>query len=135
VPVELFEKILETADHLGGADDLGLLAVVADAMVERGPQRLFPQLGAAPTAAVVVDAAPFLWSRISRQGRAVVQARHDATARIAILEQTGPSLELSGLFAALVRALLRYAAGPRADVSMLACSALGDAADVLSLRW
>jgi serine/threonine-protein kinase len=135
VSVELFERILEAADHLGGQDDLGLLAVVADAMVERGPQRLFPELGAAPSAGTIVDAAPFLWSRIARQGRAVVQARHDESARIVIVEQAGPSLELSGLFAALVRALLRRAAGERVDVSVLACSALGDAADVLALRW
>ncbi|GAB4216442.1 MAG: hypothetical protein OHK0013_42970 [Sandaracinaceae bacterium] len=135
VPVDLFERILEVADHLGGADDLGLLAVVADAMIERGPARIFPELGATPSAATVVDATPFLWGRISRQGRAVVQARQDDAARIAIVDQRAASLELSGLFAALVRALLRRAAGPRADVSVLACAALGDASDVLSLRW
>jgi serine/threonine-protein kinase len=135
VPVDLFERILEAADHLGGHDDLGLLAVVADAIVEKGPQRLLPALGATPSPDAIVDGFPFLWSWARRRGRASVHARQDGSARLVITEQEGPSLEVSGLVAAIVRALLRRTSGPRADVSVLACAALGDATDVFSVRW
>ncbi|MBN8615892.1 MAG: hypothetical protein J0L92_35195 [Deltaproteobacteria bacterium] len=135
VPLELFEKVLEAADHVGGQDDLGLLAEIADVMVERGVHRLFPELGASPSAEAIVDGFPFLWSRVRRRGRAEVQGREERTAKLVVAEQHGASLELSGLFGAVIRSLLRAAAGPRADVSVLKSAALGDDVDTFVARW
>lgn len=135
VPVELFEKVLEAADHVGGQDDLGLLAEIAEAMMERGAQRLFPELPSQTSADAIVDGFPFLWARVRRRGRGLVQAREERSARLAIADQHGASLELSGLFAALLRALLRTAAGPQGDVTVLKCAALGDDVDTFVARW
>lgn len=135
VPLELFEKVLEGADHVGGRDDLGLLAELADVMVGKGVHRLFPELGASPTPEAIVDGFPFLWSRVRRRGRALVQSREERGARLVLAEQHGASLELSGLFSALIRSLLRAAAGPRADVSVLKSAALGDDVDTFVVRW
>jgi hypothetical protein len=52
-----------------------------------------------------------------------------------VAEQRGASLELSGLFGAVIRSLLRAAAGPRADVSVLKSAALGDDVDTFIARW
>jgi hypothetical protein len=135
VPIELFEKVLEAADHVGGRDDLGFLADIAEAMIEKGAHRLFPELPAQPSGDAVVDGFPFLWSRVRRRGRGTVQVREERSAKLVIAEQHGASLELSGLFAALLRALLRRAAGPRADVSVLKSAALGDDVDTFVARW
>jgi len=135
VPIELFEQILGAADRVGGRDDLGLLAEIADAMTEKGGHRIFPELAGASSADAVIDGFPFLWSRVRRRGRASVSVREERSARLVISEQSGASLELSGLFAAVVRSLLRRAAGPRADVSVLKCAALGDDADTFVARW
>ncbi|MBX7197260.1 MAG: hypothetical protein K1X94_34740 [Sandaracinaceae bacterium] len=135
VPLELFEKVLEAADHVGGADDLGLLSEIAEAMVEKGAQRIFPDLPASASAEAIVDGLPYLWGRVRRRGRAHVHAREERSAKLVISEQHGASLELSGLFAAIVRAMLRRAAGPKADVSVLKCAALGDDVDTLVARW
>lgn len=135
VPIDLFEKILEAADHLGGADDLGLLSEIADAMTEKGAHRIFPELPSAPSAEAVIDGFPFLWSRVRRRGRGIVQARDERTAKLLVSGQHGASLELSGLFAAVVRSLLRRSTGPRADLSVLKCAALGDDTDTFVARW
>jgi hypothetical protein len=65
----------------------------------------------------------------------LVQSRDERSAKLVVSEQHRPSLELSGLFAAMVRALLRQSAGGRSDVSVLECAALGDEADKLIARW
>jgi len=135
VPIELFESILGAADRIGGRDDLGLLPDIADAMTEKGAHRIFPELAAAPTADAIVDGFPFLWARVRRRGRASVIARDERTAKLVIAEQAGASLELSGLVAAVVRSLLRRASGPRGDVSVLKCAALGDDVDTFVARW
>ena len=135
VPIELFEKVLEAADHVGGQDDLGFLVDIAEGMIEKGAHRVFPELPLNPTAEAIVDGFPFLWNRVRRRGRGVVQAREERSAKLVIIEQHGASLELSGLFAAMIRALLRHAAGPRADVSVLKCAALGDDVDTFVARW
>jgi len=47
---------------------------------------------------------------------------------------SGASLELTALFAGLLRGQLRTLA-PAAEVNLAAAQALGDAADVLALSW
>jgi serine/threonine protein kinase len=135
VPIDLFERVLEAADHVGGCDDMSFLAAIAEGIIEKGARRIFPELPPSPSAEAVVDDFPFLWSRVRRRGRALVQSRDERSAKLVVSEQHRPSLELSGLFAAMVRALLRQSAGGRSDVSVLECAALGDEADKLIARW
>jgi predicted hydrocarbon binding protein len=42
---------------------------------------------------------------------------------------------VTGLTAGILRAALREAGAPNADVSILACNALGDHRDVFVARW
>lgn len=135
VPLELFEKVLEWSDQLGGDDDLGLLAELAGIMVDRGPHRLFPELPTNVTVDAIIDGLTYLWSRVVRGARARLVSRDDNVARVLLENPGGASLELTGLFAGILRGLMRSAAGPRGDVSVLGSAALGDIADTLVLRW
>lgn len=135
VPVELFERVLETVDRVCGRGDLASLPEIAEAMLEKGPQRLFPDLPESPSIDAIVDGFPFLWVRLRRRGRASVQAREERRAKLVVQRQHGPSLEVSALVAALIRALVRSSVGPRGDVSVLGCAALGDEGDVFEVRW
>jgi len=135
VPLELFENVLEWADQLGGNDDLGLLAELAGIMVDRGPHRLFPELPTTVTVDAIIDGLTYLWSRVVRGARARLVSRDDNAARVLLENPGGASLELTGLFAGILRGLMRGAAGPRGDVSVLGSAALGDIADTLVLRW
>ncbi len=135
VPSRLFEQVLDAADHIGGKDDLGILPELAEAMIERGTHRVFPDLPQNLTCDGVIDGFAFLWARVSRSGRASVQRREERSAKLVIVGQVGASLELSGLFAALLRALLRRTGGIQGDVAVVSAAALGDDADRFVARW
>ena len=135
VPLELFESVLEWADQLGGADDLGLLAELSGIMVDRGAHRLFPDLPSVVTVEAIIDGLTYLWSRVVRGARAHITSREEHSVRVLLDNPGGASLELTGLFAGILRGLMRTAAGTRGDVSVLGSAALGDVADTLILRW
>lgn len=135
VPILLVEQLLDAADHVGGKDDLGILPELAESMIERGAQRIFPDLPPNLSCDGVIDGFPFLWGRVRRSGRAAVQLREERSAKVVICEQCGASLEVSGLFAALLRAMLRQVGGVQGDVSVLSAAALGDDADRFVARW
>jgi serine/threonine protein kinase len=135
VPLDLFENVLEHADQLGGDDDLGLLAELASIMVDRGPHRLFPELPTTVTVDAIIDGLTYLWSRVVRGARVRIASREENAARVLLENPGGASLELTGLFAGILRGLMRTAAGPRGDVSVLGSAALGDVSDTLVLRW
>ena len=130
VPIELFARVLGAADTIGGNGDLGLLTEMGEAVAQRGLRRLFPDLPETSTAAALITGFPYLWSRITRQGIPLVIEHDDHSARLTVREQIEPTLELSGFFAGLLRAAIRAAGAPHADVYLTACQALGDAADV-----
>jgi hypothetical protein len=64
----------------------------------------------------------------------VVLDRNVQGARIAVRAQREPSLELCAVVAGLLRAQLR-ALSPAAELSTVACQALGDAGDIFVLSW
>jgi serine/threonine protein kinase len=134
VPVALVAQILEKADQLGGRGDLQLVAEISGAIAQRALRRLCPDLPAVLTTEAIVDGFPYIWSRIARDGKAEILDRTHGSAKVAV-EGHAPSLEVTGLTAGLLRAALREAGAPLADVSIVACSALGDVRDVFIARW
>lgn len=134
VPSSLLAEVLERADALSGTGDLALVSELGAAIAQRSLRRLCPDLPAALSPTVLVDAFPYLWSRIARDGRGVVIDRAPGLAKLAVEDAT-PPLEIVGLTAAIVRAALFEAGGEQAQVAIVACSALGDRRDLLLARW
>jgi serine/threonine protein kinase len=134
VPVALVTEILEKADQLGGHGDLRLLSEISLAIVTRSLRRLCPDLPSALTPDAIIDGFPYIWSRIEREGTAHVLDHDGARAKLAI-EGHAPSLEITGLTAGILRAALREAGAPNAEVSIIACAALGDLRDVFVASW
>lgn len=135
VPVDLYGRILAAADALAGRGDLGLLTEIGEAVAHRGLRRMFPDLPPAFGPEALVDGFPYLWSKLAMQGRATVLERGATSARLAVREQTEPSLELSGFVAGLLRAAIRTTGVRQSEVMLTACQALGDAADVFRVTW
>lgn len=134
VPIALVSQILEKADKLGGQGDLQLISEIAAAIAQRALRRLCPDLPPVLTPQAIIDGFAYIWSRIARDGEVRVLDRSDHSAKLSI-EGHAPSLEVTGLTAGILRAALREAGAPNADVSILACTALGDHRDVFVARW
>lgn len=134
VPASLIAQILERADALAGRGDLALVSEIGAAIAQRALRRLCPELPATLTPGAIVDGFPYLWSRISRDGDAVVVDRASGDAKLAIDGCPVP-LEIMGLTAALLRAALVEAGGRPVSVTIVASSALGDRRDLLHARW
>lgn len=134
VPMDLVARLLAAADRIAGRGDLSFLLEVGAAVEKRGVSRFCPELPAQLTPEVLVDCVPVLWRSLARHGEVVVLDRTVHGARIAIRDQLEPSLELCAVMAGLLRAQLR-SLSRAAEVSTLACQALGDAADIFVLSW
>jgi hypothetical protein len=134
VPVALVGRLLAAADSVGGDADLGWLAHIGEALVERGAKRFCPGLPAQLSLSGLIDVLPILWSSLARHGEVVVIERHVDSARVAVRAQVEPCLEVSAVFAGLLRALLRSVVA-QGDVSTAASQALGDPADIFVLTW
>ncbi len=134
VPVSLVSEILERADEIGGSGDLALVPEISLAIAQRGLRRLCPDLPVALVPSTIIDGFPYIWSRIARDGKARVIDHTERGAKLYI-EGHSPSLEVTGLTAGIVRAALQEAGASSADVSIVACSALGDVRDVFIVRW
>jgi serine/threonine-protein kinase len=135
VRVDLFARILASADAIAGHGDLGLLTEIGEAVAHRGLARLFPDLPTALTPEALVDGFPYVWSRITMQGTPVPLERNAASARLAVRGQVEPSLELSGFVAGLLRAAIRNTGVRHSEVFLTASQALGDAVDIYGVSW
>ena len=111
------------------------LAQIGEAMVQRGLSRICPQLPSALPPQSLVDCIPVLWKSIARHGEVVTLEVSERGARVAVRAQVEPSLEITAVVAGLIRAALRVASSPEAEVKTIACQALGDAADIFVLSW
>jgi hypothetical protein len=75
-----------------------------------------------------------LWRSLLRDGEVTLSEDASGSARAAVRNQLGASVEISALFASLLRGQLRLLS-PRGEVNLIACQALGDSADVYLLSW
>lgn len=135
VPVVTYARLLQVADDVLGEGDLGLIPSVADSIAARGLRRLVPELPEPPRTDALIDGFPYLWSRVQLQGTPIVAEREERSARLMVRGQSEPSLEVTSLVAAMLRAGLRSAVGAHAEASVTAAQALGDACDVIRVRW
>lgn len=135
VPVPLFAEILLAVDDIVGDGDMGLVAKLGEAVSQRGLARLFPELpeGAGPGA--VIDGFSYIWSRISRDGTAKSRRIGETTARLWVMDQPTPSLELAGWMAGLLREAMRQAGAQDVEVLLIAAEALGDGRDLYGVEW
>lgn len=135
VPVDLFSRVLASADAIAGRGDLALLTEIGEAVAHRGLRRLFPDLPTPLVAEALVDGFPYVWSRITMQGQPSQIERGPRSARLAVRGQVEPSLELSGFVAGLLRAAIRNTGVRRSEVMLTSCQALGDAVDIYGVSW
>jgi hypothetical protein len=135
VAVPLFAEILYAVDDIAGRGDLALVADLGEAVAKRGLRRLFPDLPQPITPDALVSGFPYLWSRISRDGKARVMRVSDGVARLSIERQVTPSLEVAGLVGGILRQSLREAGAASAEVVLISSEALGDAKDLYGVEW
>lgn len=135
VPVATFSELLLVADDVLGAGDLAILPQLGEIIASRGLRRLVPDLPAQLVPDALVDGFPYVWSHVQFQGTPSVAEREERSARLVVRGQSEPSLEITSLVAAIVRAGLGSIPGTRAAVSITASAALGDACDVLRVHW
>jgi hypothetical protein len=135
VPVVTFEGLLRGTDRGLGVGPLGSLPRLAEAAVKRGLGRAFPGLPERLGLDALIEGFPYLWSQFATRGTASVEERDERSAVLAVRGQGAPSIEATGFVAALLRAALRTAGHPDAEVSVSAAQALGDRTDLLHVRW
>ena len=135
VPVPTFEGLLHATDRVLGVGLLGSLPQLADAAVQRGLSRAFPRLPERLSVDALIEGFPYLWSQFETRGTGSIEQRGERSATLAVRGQSAPSIEATGFVAALLRAALRAAGHPDAEVSVSASEALGDRADLLHVRW
>ncbi|UJR80826.1 protein kinase domain-containing protein [Sandaracinus amylolyticus] len=135
VPIGLFAQIVSAADAIAGHGDLSMLTDITEAVAHRGLRRLLPDLPSPIVVEALIDGFPYVWSRITRQGTAMVLERDMRSARLAVRDQAQPSLELSGFVAGVLRAAIRQSGVRECDVTLTSCEALGDAHDVFRVEW
>jgi len=135
VPVPLFAEILLAVDDIVGDGDMGLVAKLGEAVSQRGLSRLFPDLPAGAGPGAVIDGFPYIWSRISRDGTAKGRRVGETAARLWVMDQPTPSLELAGWMAGLLREAMRQAGADRVEVLLIAAEALGDGRDLYGVEW
>ncbi|MGE0788636.1 MAG: serine/threonine protein kinase [Sandaracinaceae bacterium] len=135
VLTSLFGEILSVADEVAGRGDLALVADLGEAVAQRGLHKLFPELPEPLTPDALVDGFPYLWSRISKDGRALVRRTGHRSARLSVVGQTSPALELAGWMGGLVREALRVAGAHEVEVTLISAEALGDRQDLYGVDW
>lgn len=133
VPSTLVCRMLGHADQLARGD-LRLIAELGEELARRGLQRFCAALPMQLTPECLVACVPALWRSIARDGEVVIAEQRCGTARLSLRGQPAPELELSALFAGLLRGQLR-ALSATAEVNMVAAEALGDGADLYVLSW
>ncbi|MCA9581691.1 MAG: protein kinase [Myxococcales bacterium] len=135
VPMDLFRRLLTTADEFLGRGDLVTTTALGEAIAAKGLAGFAPDLTEPETPMQFVQAFPTIWGRLARQGVATVIDARAGAARIAISEQSSPSLEFGAWVSGFVRGFLLRSGAIGVEVAMPASQALGDRADVFGLTW
>lgn len=135
VRVPLFAQILAAVDEIAGDSDLALVAQLGEAVAERGLARLFPDLPQPCTPDAIIDGFPYIWRRIACDGDPRVRRTGAKQARLWVLDQSTPSLELAGWTAGLLRDALRQAGAREPEVLLILSDALGDGRDLYGVEW
>jgi serine/threonine-protein kinase len=134
VSAALITEMLRHADGASGRGNLRLLLELGDELAKRGLGRFCQALPAQLTPECLVPCVPALWRSLLRDGEVTLSEDASGSARAAVRNQLGASVEISALFASLLRGQLRLLS-PRGEVNLIACQALGDSADVYLLSW
>lgn len=134
VSAALVQALLAHADERVGRGNLRLLVDVGEELARRGLERFCRALPAQLTPEGFVACVPGLWRSFAREGDVVTIEQREGCARLAVRAQLAPSLELSALFAGILRGQLRLFA-PESEVNLIASQTLGDGADLYVLRW
>ena len=125
---------LDDMGILASRGNLRFVAELGEELARRGLARFCSALPAQLTPESLVACVPALFRSFRRQGEVVVIEQRSGSARLSLRAATAASLELSALFAGLLRGQLR-ALSPEAEVNLVAAEALGDGADILVLSW
>jgi hypothetical protein len=134
VPTALVGRMLSHADQLASRGNLRLVAELGEELARRGLSRFCPALPSQLTPESLVACVPTLFRSFRRHGEVVLIEQRSGGARLSLRASDAASLELSALFAGLLRGQLR-ALSPEAEVNLVAAEALGDGADILVLSW
>lgn len=134
VPAEWVRRMLAHADELAARGNLRLVAELGEELARRGLRRFCATLPEQLTPASLVSCVPALFRSVARTGEVVLVEQHERRARVSVRAQREASLELSALFAGMLRGQLR-ALAPEAEVNWVAAESLGDGADILVLSW
>jgi len=135
VRVPLFAQILVAVDAIAGHGDLALVAQLGEAVSERALERLFPELPKPITPDVVVEGFCYMWNTVAHDGEPRVRRTGPNRARLWVLNQSTPCLELTGWMAGLLRDALRQAGAHDAEVFIILSDALGDGRDLYGVEW
>ena len=130
----LVTAMLAHADQLSGRGNLRLLVELGELLAKRDLRRLCKALPGQLTPECLISCVHVLWRSVAREGEVVLLEQRDGWARLSVRAQRGASLELSALFAAMLRGQLALLS-PAGEANLVACQALGDGADVLALSW
>ncbi|HEX5656096.1 MAG TPA: hypothetical protein VFX59_02830, partial [Polyangiales bacterium] len=133
VSAALVTELLRQADVASGRGNLRSLIELGEELAKRGLGRFCSALPAHLTPECLVPCVPALWRSLLRDGE-VTLTEDSGSARISVRGQLGASVEISALFASLLRGQLRLLS-ERGEVNLIACQALGDSADVYLLSW
>ncbi|HEY6881997.1 MAG TPA: protein kinase [Polyangiales bacterium] len=134
VSAALITEMLRHADAAVGRGNLRMLIELGEELARRGLGRFCSALPAQLTPESLVACVPALWRSLLRDGEVTLGEDAHGSARITIRSQLGASVEISALFASLLRGQLRVLS-PEGEVNLIASQALGDSADVYQLTW
>jgi hypothetical protein len=134
VSAALVTDMLRAADAAAGRGNLRSLIELGEELARRGLGRFCAALPANLTPECLVPCVPALWRSLLRDGDVTMTEDPTGSARIAVRNQLGASIEISALFASLLRGQLRMLS-QHGEVNLIACQALGDNADVYLLSW
>lgn len=134
VSAALITEMLRAADVASGRGNLRMLIELGEELARRGLGRFCAALPAQLTPECLVPCIPALWRSLLRDGEVTLGEDSSGTARVTVRAQTGASLEISALFASLLRGQLRMLSA-HGEVNLIGSQALGDSADVYLLSW
>lgn len=136
VSAELVRAMLSAADRLSGRSRMRFVVELGEELSRRGLSRFRAGLPDDLTPETLVACVPALWCSMVRDGEVALLEQRSDFARLSLRAKARPcaSLELSALFAALLRGQLRTLAR-EGEVNWVAAEALGDGADVFTLAW
>lgn len=133
VPSALVSAMLREADRFSGRANLRLIAELGEELARRGVSRFCEAMPEQLTPECLVACVPVLWRSMMREGEVSI-GEQGGSARVSVRGQLGPSLELSALFAGLLRGQLKLLR-PTSELNWSASEALGDGADVYMMSW